>query len=92
MKSNQKYHRFYKLYMFYSPYSDFIFIEVYCGIIQKGVVFVNFNDINLRQSAPSYKPQVCEVMGFNSGAIVNLGIVFGMKCMFQTWDFKTIGL
>ena len=53
------------------------------GFIKRVMIFVNSNAINLRQTAPPpYKPQVCEVMGFNSGVIVNLGIVLGTKCMF----------
>ena len=69
--------------MLYGAYPNFIFKEVYTGIYQKGVFFVNSNAIILRQSALPYKRQVCEVMGFNSGVIVNLGIRLGTKFMFR---------
>ena len=42
------------------------------GFIKRVFFFVHSNAIDLRQSAPPYKPHICEVMGFNSVVIVNL--------------------
>ena len=62
------------------------------GFIERVLFFVHSNAIKLRQSALPYKPHVCEVMGFNSRVIVNLGIGLGAKFMYKIWNFKTIEL
>ena len=53
------------------------------GFIKRVLFFVHSNAIDLRKSVLPYKPQICEVMGFNSGVIVNLGIELVTKSMFK---------
>ena len=53
------------------------------GLIKRVLFFLHYNSIDLRKSAPPSKPQICEVMWFNSGVIVNLGIELVTKSMFK---------